>query len=125
MLVNKPTLHMIFSLTKGLRHARLPGFTAALASLLGACGGPLPPAESPGTTAPVYVGAIEAVNREKNTVMIDLKSESSPPQPGTDLTAIASSGEATRLKVTADAKRPGISATVVSGSPKRGQRVYR
>jgi hypothetical protein len=124
MLVNKPTSDMNSSLTNRRALLRIASLAVAIMSLL-ACVGPTPPAEAPATAAPVYVGAIDSVNREKNTVTIDLNSESSPPEPGSDLTAIASSGEATRLKVTAEAKRPRVSASVVSGSPKRGQRVYR
>jgi hypothetical protein len=116
---------MIASLTKRFSHARRVALTLAAASYLSACGGPAPPAEAPSVAAPVYVGSIETVNRESNSVTISPSGEGSPPAAGTDLTAIAASGEATRLKVSADRKRTRLSATVVSGTPKRGQRVYK
>ncbi len=123
MLVNKPTLDMTFRLTTRLAHARLATLAGAALALFSACAGPTPPAE--GTGAPVYVGAIEAVNREKSSVVIDPAAEGAPLQAGTDLTAISREGEAVRLKVTGEGKRSGVSAAIVSGNPKAGQRVYR
>ena len=125
MLVNKTTRNMNTGLTKPLAHARRATLSCAIASLVAACAGPLPPAESPSTAAPVFVGSVDSVNRATNSVVIDVSGEGSSLNPGTDLTAISPAGEATRLKVTGESKRPRLSAAVVSGTPKRGQRVYR
>ncbi len=116
---------MIARLTKALPHPPLSALAAAVLALLCACGGPTPPAEQPSVTAPVYVGEVTVVNRDSNFVLINVSGRSSPLEPGTDLTAIAEDGEATRLKVSAERKRPFVTADVVSGNPKRGQRVYR
>jgi len=115
---------MSSSLTNRLRPL-LAAVAAATFSMLGGCGGPMPPAEAPSVTAPVYVGEITVVNRESNFVLIDVSGRSSPPDPGTELTAISEAGEGSRLKVSPERKRPFVTADVLSGNPKRGQRVYR
>jgi hypothetical protein len=93
---------------------------------LGACAGKKSkPEEKPAITAPVYVGSIAVVNRESHFVLIDLSGTVAAPEVGTELTAISPAGEASRLKVTPERKRPFVAADIVTGTPKRGERVYR
>ncbi|MFL6528855.1 MAG: hypothetical protein ACJ8KX_00155 [Chthoniobacterales bacterium] len=127
MLVNKPTPLMRARLTNRVSGVGLRLAAVALGILLAACGSGKSPTknETPSVTAPVYVGSISSVSRESHFVLIDLSATSAPPVVGTELTAISASGEASRLKVTAERKRPFVTADIVSGEPKRGERVYR
>jgi hypothetical protein len=104
---------------------RLAGL--ALAVLLVACGSRdlAKKNKTPSVTAPVYVGSISSVNRESHFVLIDLSGTAAPPDAGTELTSISAGGEASRLKVTPERKRPFVTADIVIGEPKRGERVYR
>lgn len=95
-----------------------------MALLIASCGMP-PVPKAPSIAAPVYVGTVAIVHREPHYVLIDLSGTSSPPESGTELTAIAATGEASRLKVTPERKHPFVSANVMSGEPKKGERVYR
>ncbi len=82
-------------------------------------------AKTPAVTAPTYVGEIAVVNLVGKFVLIELRATGAPPEAGTPLTAITEAGESVRLKVTAERKRPFVSADILSGEPARGQRVYR
>jgi len=126
MLVNQPTASMCACLTNRYLPGFLASFLIAISLICAGCGGKTGKHdEKSATTAPVYIGQIEVVNRESHFVLIDLSGTATAPEPGTPLTAISSSGEAVRLKVTPERKRPFVSADIVSGEPKRGQRVYR
>jgi hypothetical protein len=85
------------------------------------------PAKRPGSkiSAPVFVGEIAMINQGTGFVLVDISSASSPPPPASELTTRNADGvETSRLKVTPENKRPFIAADIVSGSPKRGDRVY-
>jgi hypothetical protein len=74
---------------------------------------------------PAYVGEISVLNRDAHFVLVDVSPTMSPPPPASELTARNAEGvESARLKVTPENKRPFIAADIVSGSPKRGDRVY-
>ncbi|MDQ6861450.1 MAG: hypothetical protein M3032_09900 [Verrucomicrobiota bacterium] len=108
---------------------RYPRGTLCLAAcalvLLNVGCGTLPKKEHASIAAPVYVGSIASVNRESHYVLLDVNGTTARPEAGTELTAIATSGEATRLKVAAERKRPFVTADIVSGEPVKGERVYR
>ncbi len=79
----------------------------------------------PAVTAPVYVGEVTTVNRKANFVLIRLGGTATAPAAGTELTAISASAESVQLKVSAERKRPFVTADILRGTPKPGERVYR
>ncbi len=124
MLVNIATA-MSFCLTNPRCSAGLRGLVSLLLLAAAGCGTMPVKDRNPAITAPVYVGSISVVNTESHFVLIDLSGTAAPLANGTDLTAISAAGVAARLKVTPEKKRPFVTADIVSGTPKRGERVYR
>jgi len=93
--------------------------------LFASCSEKAPVAKKPAMTAPVYVGDISVVDLKSKFVLIALSGTATAPEAGTYLTSISAAGESRRLKVTPERKRPFVTADIVGGEPKRGERVYR
>jgi len=76
--------------------------------------------------APAYIGDVAVINFSSKFVLIDTSSGISPAVRDMELTVRNLEGiETARLKVTPEGKRPFIAADIVSGTPSRGERVYR
>lgn len=116
---------MSFCLTNPRCSAGLRGLASLLLLAAAGCSTTSVKEAKPAIAAPVYVGSISVVNTESHFVLIDLSGTAPPLETGTDLTAISAAGVAARLKVTPEKKRPFVTADIVSGTPKRGERVYR
>jgi hypothetical protein len=74
---------------------------------------------------PAVVGEIAVVNASAAFVLVDVSGSAVQPGVGVELiTKDAEGQETARLKVTPEAKRPFITADIVRGLPKRGDKVY-
>ncbi len=77
-------------------------------------------------TLPAAVGEIAIVNLAQRFVLIDVQRARLLPAIGAELKAEDATGmESARLKVTPERRHPFITADIVSGTPARGEKVYR
>lgn len=73
---------------------------------------------------PAFIGEISIVNSDAHFVLIDLGSMMPALAPGTELRVLRDENEIARVKVSAERKRPFVSADIMSGEPAPGDRVF-
>lgn len=106
-----------------LRAAPLLQLTALLCLCATGCS-PQRTKAAPAVTAPRPIGEVAMVNTAAGFVLIDHGPAMNLPAAGTELVIRGDNGETARVKVTAERKRPFITADIISGTPSQRERAY-